>query len=484
MAVRIVKGILMTSRLTILRVLSLALLLSMLTALPVSAATKADRLAAANARFAPWAKVFEDNQDSMVSLNINNSVGSGFVLNENGYILTNAHVVANTPSPDATFYNGEQYPTRLIATEENLDVALLKIDADKKFKPATFGDSNDIMIGEPIIAVGNPFGMGFTVTSGIVSALDRSAISDGPSKYTNMIQFDAAINPGNSGGALINIAGEVIGIVSSAKTDAGGMSFAIPISKTLDSMAEILDPENRYGFKLGITVDVSTAGTVSEVAEGSPAEAAGVKVGDVVTEAGGVPVKKDVDFYLALVDRKGGEELNLKLTRDGRAEDFTATLGGVPSRASEDMSVAVAGLNYEYYEGDWSELPDFDTLQPVKTGETETFSIEEYKDQAKEHFGLRFTGYIRILKDGVYGFYLASDDGSQLFIGDELVVDHDGLHGATNMRGFIPLKAGFHPIRVIYFEKTGGNSIDVAYEGPDVKKQAVPGSVLYRLLPK
>jgi alpha-L-fucosidase len=145
-----------------------------------------------------------------------------------------------------------------------------------------------------------------------------------------------------------------------------------------------------------------------------------------------------------------------------------------PASKPENLDV---GLRYDYYEGDWDSLPNFSSLKPVQEGSVRDFDVSVRKE--KEYFGLEYTGFISIPEDGVYGFFTDSDDGSRLYIGDTLVVDNDGLHGLAERKGVIALAAGLHPIRVTFFQKTGGVDLRVYYQGPNIAKRSIPDEVLF-----
>jgi len=319
--------------------------------------------------------------------------------------------------------------------------------------------------------------MGLTMASGIVSALGRSPRTE-YTTLTDMIQTNAGINPGSSGGPLLNIFGEVIGVVTSQKRDGEGLGFATPIDKVRAVLPEMISPEARYGFVLGMKVASDGPVAVTEVADGSPAAAAGVRVGDVVAAVGDRAVRRGIDFHLALVDRKGGEVLRLKLSRGGKRVGADVTLGTVELQEATRVGGLVSGLDVRAYTGRWSKLPDFARLKPTEIGTATTFDLGKHKDT--EHFALDFTGYVRVPRDGVYLFSTKSDDGSGLYIGGKLVVDNDGLHAAFEKRGFAALKAGTHPIRVTFFEAGGDDALEVFYEGPGVRRKAIPAKVLFR----
>jgi alpha-L-fucosidase len=183
-----------------------------------------------------------------------------------------------------------------------------------------------------------------------------------------------------------------------------------------------------------------------------------------------------------------GENVKIKETttisarcfRDGKAVSGTskATFVKVQPRSSETLEKPINGINFAYFEGDWDSLPNFKNLKPISEGTLSNYNFTPRKEV--EHFGFEYNGCIKIPTDGVYMFYTSSDDGSRLYIGSELVVDNDGLHGMSEKSGIVALAKGFHPIRVTFFEKTGSDDLKVSYKGPGLNKQVIPDSVLFK----
>jgi len=193
---------------------------------------------------------------------------------------------------------------------------------------------------------------------------------------------------------------------------------------------------------------------------------------------GSVPTS-DSPVYRNPVQLDQTTTVKCQIYRDGQAISAVVgkTFTKVAPRPAETKVELSPGLLYEYYHGIWDQLPDFDALERVSSGEVPSFDISPKK--VKEYFGFRFTGYITVPRDGVYKFYVASDDGSRLYIGEDLVVDNDGLHGSVEVMGRLALGAGSHPITVGFFQKTGGVDFEVSYSGPGIKKQTVPASSLF-----
>ena len=274
--------------------------------------------------------------------------GSGFILTSDGYVVTNNHVVEGATSVTVKLYNGDEYDAEIVGTDEMNDVALLKIDATG-LQAVTIGDSDQIEVGEEVIAIGNPLGeLTFTMTAGVVSALDREINTDG--KPINMLQTDVAINSGNSGGALFDMNGNVIGITSakySGSTSSGasieGISFAIPIN---DALRVVYDLQ-QYGHVtgrayLGVTVkdlDGTTASTyglptgpmIQSVEAGGCAEKAGLQQGDIIIGFNGSEVSSYTDLVAALNKCKAGDTATIKVFRSGAEVDASITLDERPT---------------------------------------------------------------------------------------------------------------------------------------------------------
>jgi len=439
-------------------------------------------------RYTAAAEVYPLCRESVVTLGVSRrdekdpktthtEFGSGVVLHEAGYILTNAHALRYGGKAVAGFCDKREFPARVVAVDEGKDLAILKVEVPgRALKPIRLGHSRDLIVGERVVSMGSPFGMGLTVTEGVVSALGRATKSE-YTFYPDMVQTDANPNPGGSGGPLLNVWGELVGLNTTMRAGANDIGFAIPVDRIRASLPEVLDAEGRFGFVLGLQVATDGPAQVTGVTRGSPAEAAGVRAGDVVTGAGPAVIAGGIDFYLALVECRPGQALPMHLLRDGKAVNATVTPGKVEPRAADSVSGVVGGLNCACYEGKWDRLPDFTLLRPAGAGKAAAFDLAPYR--GKDNFALKFTGYIDIPADGIYAFYTASDEGSRLWIGDRLVVDNDGLHAKTERRGFLSLKAGKHPITVAYFERLRDEELKVSWEGPGIPKQPVPASVLF-----
>ena len=266
------------------------------------------------------------------------SLGSGFVVDKAGHIVTNFHVVDGAKQVRVSFSNGASMKATVVGTDPSSDLAVLKIDASSRaLTPLALGDSDQIKVGDAVVAIGNPFGLDRTVTSGIVSAIQRAITA--PNGYTidHVIQTDASINHGNSGGPLLNGRGEVIGVNSQIESDSGGndgVGFAVPSITISLIVGGGIDNGSVQHAYLGIAIDDSSASagaSLAEVRAGTPAARAGLKNGDVITKFGDQSVGS-ADELRRLVDSKQpGDKVELTVTRNGKTQTITVTLGTRPS---------------------------------------------------------------------------------------------------------------------------------------------------------
>jgi putative serine protease PepD len=262
--------------------------------------------------------------------------GSGWVYDSNGNIVTNDHVVDGASSISVRFWNGKTYSARVVGTDKSTDLAVIKVDAPSaELHPLSVGNSADLQVGDGVVAIGSPFGLEETVTSGIVSALHRAI--EAPNTYTNndSIQTDAAINHGNSGGPLLNSRGQVVGVNAQIRSDSGGnegVGFAIP-SNTVRSIAtQLISTGKAVHAYLGVSID-ATASTarIAEVKPATPAAKAGLKAGDVVTAVDGTSIASGDDLTRAIDSHKPGDTITVKYSRGGSEHSVDVTLAARPS---------------------------------------------------------------------------------------------------------------------------------------------------------
>ncbi|MBN1225906.1 MAG: DegQ family serine endoprotease [Deltaproteobacteria bacterium] len=281
------------------------------------------------------------------------SLGSGFVVTDDGYILTNNHVVADADEIQVTFSENEKYEAKIIGRDEKTDIALIKIDIDKKLTAVKLGDSDKLRIGDWVVAIGNPFGLGNTVTAGIVSAKGR-IIGAGP--YDNFIQTDASINPGNSGGPLFNLEGEVVGINTAIVAPTGGnvgIGFAIPINMAKSVMSQLKEKGKVVRGWIGVTIQTITSALkekfeleelegalVAEVTENSPAEKAGLQRGDVIVSFDGKTVKNMQLLPSIVAETPVGKEVEVLVVRKGEKKKLTLEVGELKEEATAAGKIA------------------------------------------------------------------------------------------------------------------------------------------------
>ncbi|CAM1349226.1 trypsin-like peptidase domain-containing protein [Tenacibaculum crassostreae] len=252
--------------------------------------------------------------------------GSGVIISPDGYIVTNNHVIENASDIEITLNNQKKLKATLVGADKNNDIALLKVDADFELPNLPFGNSDNIKVGEWVLAVGNPYNLTSTVTAGIVSAKGRDL--DGNNNIEAFIQTDAAVNPGNSGGALVNTRGELIGINTAISSKTGsfiGYSFAVPSNITKKIVDDLLEFGMVQEAILGINIDSSVKDIegvkIGNITEDGGAKKAGLKVGDVIIKVNNVKIAKFSDLKGQLTAKRPGEYVNVTVDRDG--EEFT-----------------------------------------------------------------------------------------------------------------------------------------------------------------
>jgi len=296
----------------------------------------------------PWPVIYDQIKHSVVLIQTDIGLASGFVYDNEGLIITNYHVIEGANTIQVTFLDGNI--TGAIVRGEDIysDLAVIKVDPEvTTLYPVVLGDSSNLTVGEPVAAIGNPFGLSDTVTSGIVSALGRTLDAPGGYVIIDVIQVDAAINPGNSGGPLVNLKGEVVGvntaIISSTGTFAG-IGFAIPsdtIKREIDSLIENGTYTHPWVGVGGVDVDLAIAQDlglekplgflITYVNSSSPADKAGLKSGDVIVGVDGQPVKKFIDLIVYIErNKRPGDWINLTIIRDGQEIGIPLELGERP----------------------------------------------------------------------------------------------------------------------------------------------------------
>jgi serine protease Do len=287
-------------------------------------------------------------RDGIVTLNVTRSgglgkrtsVGTGVIVDERGYLITNHHVIANASKIVVTLSDRSTLVARVHTELPRCDLAILRVTSRKKLKPLTFGPGSDLMVGETIIAVGNPYGYTNTVSTGIISALGREIEMQSGETLTNLIQHNASINPGNSGGPLLNINGEVIGINVALREGAQGISFALNADTIKKALANHLSALKVAGVRHGLKCDeqVTARGTqrqkvvVQDVADEQTSD--GLKKGDVIARVGTMTISNRFDLERALWACKSGDRIEADVVRDGKSTRVLLTLSERVSRVA------------------------------------------------------------------------------------------------------------------------------------------------------
>ena len=274
----------------------------------------------------------------VVEITAGQGQGSGFVYDSDGHIITNEHVVAGTNSVSVKFWNGKTFSAHVVGTDASTDLAVLKVDAPvSQLFPLSLGDSSNLVVGDQVVAIGSPFGLEGTVTSGIVSALHREMTSPNHFAIDNSIQTDAAINHGNSGGPLLDAQGKVVGVTAQIESNSGGnegVGFAIP-SNTVKSIASQLISSGKaeHAF-LGVVLSDSssqTGASIGQVRAGTPAASAALRAGDVVTAAAGTKINSASELRAVINAHRPGDTISVTYTRGGQSHTVKVKLAARPA---------------------------------------------------------------------------------------------------------------------------------------------------------
>ena len=295
------------------------------------------------------------------------SLGSGFIIDKEGYIVTNNHVIAGADEIKVKLNSGKEYDAKIIGRDPSTDIALIKIKADSSYSVATFGNSDALKVGQWVVAIGNPFGLEHTVTAGIVSAKGR-VIGSGP--YDDFIQTDASINPGNSGGPLINMKGRVIGINTAIIAGGNGIGFAIPANMAKGVIKQLKEEGSVTRGWLGVGIqDISDEMAeyygikdqkgvlVSQVFPGDPADKAGIRPKDIIIEVNGKNIENSRQLTRTIAGFHVGQEVNILALRDGKEKTFKVKIAkrqeeklasrGMPHEEQEAFGIRVSNLTPE-----------------------------------------------------------------------------------------------------------------------------------------
>lgn len=288
------------------------------------------------------------------------SLGSGVAINSSGYILTNEHVISRASSITVTLSDKREFSAKLIGADKKTDIAVIKIDANEPLPFIEMGNSDDLLIGETVIAIGNPFGLSHTVTTGIISALNRHIKAGKNKVFTGFIQLDASINPGNSGGPLLNIKGELIGINTAIFQKGEGIGFAIPINKAKRIVDDLISYGEVHQGWLGVFVQQLTSELaeffgisdlkgvlISKVFKGGPAERAGLLSGDIIQAIDGQNMTSPVDFQDIISSYTAGDRLTINFIRNKKKKKVKLITTSIPENLAEELAKSWLGMQVD-----------------------------------------------------------------------------------------------------------------------------------------
>lgn len=312
--------------------------------------------------------------------------GSGVIISPDGYIITNNHVIDNSTQLEVTLNNNKTYTAVLVGTDPKTDIALIKVEPDVELPYIPFGDSNELKIGEWVLAVGNPFNLTSTVTAGIVSAKARD-LNEFDGNPQSFIQTDAAVNKGNSGGALVNTSGELIGINTAITSETGtyvGYSFAVPSNNARKVIEDIMEFGDVQRGILGITgrnlnsefannmgINETEGVFVNGIEKGSGADKSGIEKGDIIKEVDGIRIGKFSDLVGYLGSKRPNDEVQVTLLRNGEKKNIPVTLVKLETYELEDLGLEIKNAAK-------SELKNLDLTYGVKVNRALTRDIEQY----------------------------------------------------------------------------------------------------------
>jgi serine protease Do len=369
------------------------------------------------------------------------SLGSGVIVDPKGLILTNEHVIQGASSIKVTLSDQREFEAKVVGADPPSDLAVLKIDAREPLPVIPMGRSSDLMIGETVIAIGNPFGLSHTVTTGVISALNRSIRTESRI-YRDFIQTDAAINPGNSGGPLLNIDGELIGINTAIYQKAQGVGFAIPIDRARMIMKELIEHGEVHPAWIGVEVQslddtlarsLGLSGRkgviVTQVSPKGPAERAGLRRGDLILNVGKERVTNRQEFMDAISSYTGGTPIELRIMRDGKEKELKVIAEALGPREAALRAEDLLGIKVEeapLARGREKKVQGVrvKSVEPNSTAHkvgirqgdlirqvdgTEIKSMEDYQGAMAR--ALRRDSVTLLIQRGSYGYYLTVDLG-------------------------------------------------------------------------
>ena len=429
-------------------------------------------------RITPAVRVINQIQPSVLPIftSATQSTGSGAVIHEAGFILTADHVTTN--SPGVALFGLHRADYEIIGRVPERDLAILKVADLSRVKGAIkIGRSNDLQLGEPIIVGGNPGGRGIVYSQGIINAAsiepswpnilvksfwrkETDVFQEKRDRSTggrpDFIQFDATTNRGNSGGPVVNFEGAIIGLVALKGAQEEGTNWAIPVDRIRMFMPYLIPAEEIGGFETGLQLDMlADDGRVLGVLKDSSAWEAGIRPGDVVQQVDKLPIRQGHEWLVGLWGRKPGEKVDVTLSSESKTKQAQLELRAVEVESKISTADKTAGLKYQLYDGQFPYIPDYTELKPVKQGVVDRLDLSLVDVSGKRSYSIVFSGYIEFPQAGLVRIGLGSDDGSKLYLKDQLVIDNDFGHGFQMLTRWVRVPRGLVPIRIEYMEVGG-----------------------------
>jgi serine protease Do len=367
-----------------------------------------------------------------------NSVGSGAVIHPSGYVLTNAHVVAQSSELKVIFADKSELPATIVASLPEYDLAILRVHPKAPLKALKFGHSDDLMVGETVVAIGNPLGLQHSVTTGVVSALGRDLTENSQAVFHDIIQTDAAINPGNSGGPLLNILGELIGVNTAIRSDAQNVGFAIPVDRVRSRLPELLGVDLRGLGKLGLVWGNEVEGrgvTIAKVEPGSPAQRANLAAGQVVTGVAGTPAMNLIDVLVATLEQPVGRPFTVTVQDGGGRRDVRLAIEVLPKPDGADLAFKRLGLRIKELSAAQARRFGFQTPSALVISGVARGSSAEEMGLAKDDL------LLQIGRFGVSDLETLGQALAHVQAGQELTLVIDRIEGRTRYRTAVGIQA-------------------------------------------
>lgn len=400
--------------------------------------------------------------------------GSAAIFHPDGYALTNSHVAKATSG--VAVFRGQRVNFVVLGRSTEKDLAVIRF-ADSSYRPwrsIEFGNSDTVLNGETVAVLGNPGGRGTVVTRGVVSsknmffppvsALIMTYYPD--SRRDRYLQYDAATNMGNSGGPVIDMDGKIIGVVAALLNREQNTSFAIPVTRVREYLPVMFGSELSYLRWVGIHLDpMEKLPKVKKVDPGSPAHAAKIVEGDIIRSLNGNRIDGPIDWLVRLDQALQNEdEISLSIDRGDASIAVDLKTQAWPIAEPEKVNATEQGLAYDLHKGQFRALPDFAKLPVFRSGAVSAFDLDAVSSKPEDSYAIRFSGFLKIDKQGLYRITVTSDDGTRLWVGGSNLIDHDGVHPPMAASQLVRMKAGMHPIVLEYFQSSGNASLEFKLE--------------------